>query len=517
MNPIDAEIHRHRFQSIAEEMGVVLRNTSISPNIKERLDFSCAISGDDGAMVAQAAHIPVHLGACHLVAREILSTLELEPGDVVVVNDPFRGGTHLPDVTLFAPVFDARGERVLFGALSRAHHADVGGGAPGSMGDFDEIFKEGLIIPPVRIERRGERVADVEAMFLANVRTPDERRGDLTAQIAATRLGRARLEEAMAREGEDVLRRAGTATMDRAARAIEDLVATLPDGRYEFEDRLDGEGSPLIRVAVDVRGRHMTVDFSGTDPTVPASVNAHEGITLACVFYVVRCLAPRDVPTNSGVLRPIEVVIPVDTVVGARHPAAVASGNVETSQRIVDVLLGALAPALPELIPAFSQGSMNNVALGGARSDGSPFTYFETIGGGAGAAPTGSGASGIHSHMTNTLNTPIEALENELPVRVREYTLRSKSGGEGRHRGGDGIVREMEMLTPVTVSWSTTRRSVGPSGMSGGGTGAPGRNIIIRGGKRRVVAARGTESLAAGDRLRLETPGGGGWGKGETR
>ncbi len=515
MNPIDVEVFRHLFQAIAEEMGVVLRKTAFSPNIKERLDFSCAVTGRNGDMVAQAAHIPVHLGSCHLTARCILERVDLEPGDIVILNDPFLGGTHLPDITLFAPVFlpGQTGKAAAFGVLARAHHADVGGGVPGSMGDFDELYKEGLILPPVKFVRGGRRVEDVEALLLANVRTPDERRGDLRAQEAAVRRGVLRLGEAAERYGAKRLMTAAKDLHDRAARAMSRVIDGLPGGRATFEDRLDGPDSPLIRVTLEKRGGRFHADFRGSSPQVAGAVNAHESITLSALFYCLRCLAPEDVPTNSGLLDAVTLEIPEDSIVGARRPAAVAGGNVETSQRLVDVIFGAFHRLLPQRIPAASQGSMNNLSLGGRSGDGRPFAYFETIAGGLGGGPEGPGASGMHSHMTNTLNTPIEALESALPLRVTAYRLRNHSGGAGASPGGEGVVREIEALAPMTVTLMTTRRLEGPYGLRGGAPGRPGRNRLVSPeGRAKSLPSRVTLPLAPGWRIRVETPGGGGFG-----
>ncbi|HGY92071.1 MAG TPA: hydantoinase B/oxoprolinase family protein [Planctomycetes bacterium] len=515
MNPIDVEVFRHLFQSIAEEMGVVLRRTAFSPNIKERLDFSCAVTGKDGDMVAQAAHIPVHLGACHLTARCILERVDLDPGDIVILNDPFLGGTHLPDITLFAPVFlpGQTGKAAAFGVLARAHHADVGGGVPGSMGDFDELYKEGLILPPVKLVRGGRRVEDVEALLLANVRTPDERRGDLRAQEAAVQRGVVRMQEAADRYGAKRLTAAAKDLHARAARAMSRVISDLPAGSASFEDRLDGPESPSIRVTLSKRKGRLHADFTGSSPQVASAVNAHESITLSALFYCLRCLAPEDVPTNSGLLEAVTLEIPEGSVVGARRPAAVAGGNVETSQRLVDVIFGAFHELLPGRIPAASQGSMNNLSLGGRDAEGRPFAYFETIAGGLGGGPEGPGASGMHSHMTNTLNTPIEALESALPLRVTAYRLRSRSGGVGRNPGGEGVVREIEALVPMTVTLMTTRRAEGPYGLEGGSPGRPGRNLLVRAdGRSRTLPARVTLTLEPGWRIRVETPGGGGFG-----
>ncbi len=515
MNPIDVEVFRHLFQSVAEEMGVVLRRTAFSPNIKERLDFSCAVTGKTGDMVAQAAHIPVHLGACHLTARCILERVDLEPGDVVILNDPFLGGTHLPDITLFAPVFlpGQVGKAAAFGVLARAHHADVGGGVPGSMGDFDELYKEGLILPPVKLVRGGRRMGDIEALLLANVRTPDERRGDLRAQEAAVQRGVIRMQEAAERYGAKRLAAAAKDLHTRAARAMSRVISDLPGGRACFEDRLDGPDSPSIRVTLEKRKGRLHADFAGSSPQVASAVNAHESITLSALFYCLRCLAPEDIPTNSGLLEAVTLEIPEGSVVGARRPAAVAGGNVETSQRLVDVILGAFHQLLPGRIPAASQGSMNNLSLGGRDVGGDPFAYFETIAGGVGGGPEGPGASGMHSHMTNTLNTPIEALESALPLRVTAYRLRSRSGGAGENPGGEGVVREIEALVPMTVTLMTTRRAEGPYGLSGGSSGCPGRNLLVRpDGRGKTLPARVTLTLEPGWRVRVETPGGGGFG-----
>ena len=512
MNPIELEIHRHLLESVAEEMGVVLRRTALSANIKERLDFSCAITDADADMVAQAAHIPVHLGSCHLTAGHLLARGDLEAGDVLLVNDPYRGGTHLPDITVFRPLFVEGFDGPLFGLIARAHHADVGGGVPGSMGDFDEIYKEGLIIPPVKIVRRGELDSDILDFVLANVRTPDERRGDLLAQIGATARGAATLEGLVARYGIATMREAGEALKDRADRAVKAVLRAMPRGRFEAEDRLDGPESPLIRVAIEVRGEGLVVDFEGSDPAMAGALNAHEAITLSCVFYCLRSLAADSVPTNSGCLRPLDLRLPPGSIVGAQSPSAVAGGNVETSQRIVDVVYHALAQALPDRIPAASQGSMNNLSFGGVDAEGQAFTYFETIAGGVGASATQRGASGLHSHMTNTMNTPTEALERSLPLRVRRYGLRRGSGGVGKHAGGEGVVREIEVLQAMTATLLTTRRESQPYGLDGGEPGGLGRNSLLSKGKTRRLAACGSVDLNPGDAIRIETPGGGAFG-----
>lgn len=514
IDPVELHVFRHLFAAVPEEMGAALRLSAFSPNIKERLDFSCALTGEDGRMVAQASHIPVHLGSTHVTAGAVLDALTLFPGDVVLLNDPWRGGTHLPDVTMFAPVF-LRGDRSpSFGVLCRAHHADVGGATPGSMGPACDVFGEGLVIPPVRLVKQGVPDADLFAMVLANTRTPAERRGDLDAQLAAVRAGAARVLELEAAYGRSRLLAAAAALEMHAQRATEAMLRRLDDGSGSAEVAMDLPGDPAIRVRLAKRGARLLVDFEGTDPAVPAPFNANEAITLSCVFYVVRLLLDEDLPTNSGCLAPIEVRIPPGCLLNAPRPAAVAGGNVETSQAVVEALLLALAGLAPGRIPAASQGTMNNVTVGGraGKRGAGPWTFYETLGGGAGAGPAGPGESGLQTHMTNTMNTPVEALENEFPLRVAAYRFRRASGGAGRFRGGEGLVREFEFLAPVRVAVLAGRRRRGPPGAAGGSPGAPGRDRIVRGGRVLPFPAGGTADLQPGDRLRIETPGGGGYG-----
>jgi N-methylhydantoinase B len=551
-DPIKLEIFKHLFAAVAEEMGTVLRKSSYSPNIKERRDFSCALFDARGRMVAQAAHIPVHLGSMPLSVEAAIQHFagDLNPGDVIILNDPFRGGTHLPDITMVSPVFfttestefTEKNKKISVDSVnsvvnkspigfvaSRAHHADVGGMTPGSMPVAREIFQEGLIIPPVKLVRGGETDPDILDLILANVRTPQERRGDLQAQIASNRRGAERFVDLVNRYGADEVDEAMDQLMAYTERMTRHLLASLPDGDYAFSDSLDNDGItpdpvPVI-VKVSIRGEQATVDFTGSAPQQQGSINAVKAITLSAVYYVFRCLLGLDVPNNAGCLAPIKVIAPPGTVVNALPPAPVAGGNVETSQRIVDVLLGALAQACPEKVPAASQGTMNNVTIGGSaltpsplslsgRGDGGEgrFAYYETIGGGMGARPNADGVSAIHSHMTNTLNTPIEALEYAYPLRVRRYEVRAGSGGEGKFRGGDGIVREVEVLTDCQVTLLTERRERGPYGLAGGGSGAPGENVVIRDGKEIALPGKGSVDLKAGDVLSIRTPGGGGYG-----
>ncbi len=516
LDPIRLEVFKHLFAAAAEEMGAVLRRASYSPNIKERRDFSCALFDASGRMIAQAAHIPVHLGSMPLSVAAAIEAHTFAPGDVVILNDPFRGGTHLPDLTLISPVF-VEGRLFAFVA-SRAHHADVGGMVPGSMPLSREIYQEGVVIPPLKLAEAGRLNEPLLELFLANVRTPQERRGDLRAQLAANERGAARLAEIAARYGAGEVQAYMEALLAYAERMTRRLLADLPDGTYAFEDVLDDDGiepEPVpIRVAVTIDGDEAIVDFTGSAPQRPGPVNAVYAITLSAVHYVFRSLLGLDVPNNAGCLAPIRVIAPEGTVVNARPPAAVAAGNVETSQRIVDVLLGALAQACPERIPAASQGTMNNVTVGGwDPRRGRPFAYYETIGGGMGARPNGDGPSAIHSHMTNTLNTPVEALEFAYPLRVLRYEVRRGSGGRGRFRGGDGIRRDLEVLVPARASLLTERRRFRPYGLAGGEPGAPGENVLIRDGQEIPLPGKGTVELRPGDVLSLRTPGGGGWGR----
>ena len=510
---VDLNVFRHLLASIPEEMGAVLRRAAFSPNIKERLDFSCALTGPEGDMAAQASHIPVHLGSVHVTGRHLLANVELHPGDLVLLNDPYRGGTHLPDVTLFAPVYAPGRKLPCMGVMCRAHHADVGGAWPGSMGPVHDLHGEGLVIPPVRLVREGCMDEDLLAMVLANTRTPDERRGDLLAQAAAVELGRDRLGGLFEEHGARRLLAATRALRHHAAKVTRDTIRTLPDGRFKAEASMDGPGTPVIRVEVRKRDDRLIVDFTGTDPAVDAPFNANEAITLSAVFYVVRLLVREDLPTNSGCLDPVEVVIPEGSLLNARRPSPVAGGNVETSQRIVDVLLLALADAAPDRVPACSQGTMNNLTAGGCRADGSPFTFYETLGGGAGGGPTRCGASGVQSHMTNTLNTPVESLENSYPVLVRAYRYREGSGGAGTHPGGDGLVREIEAREAMRVTLLAGRRREGAPGVAGGDAGATGNDRVRRaGGRWTPVPDSGGVAVNPGDAGRVETPGGGGWG-----
>ncbi|WP_272700255.1 hydantoinase B/oxoprolinase family protein [Desulfovibrio sp. Fe33] len=519
-NPILLEVFKNRFSSIAEEMGVTLTHTAFSPNIKERRDLSCAIFDAKGDMIAQAAHIPVHLGSMPLSVKAAMTAMEEQggfaPGDMVMLNDPFKGGTHLPDITIVAPVFAPETDEPVFFVANRAHHADVGGMSSGSMPLSVSLFQEGLIIPPVRIVRDGKTDAELMRLILNNVRTPLEREGDFSAQFMANITGVRRMNECIGKYGLDTCAHYGRALMDYSERITRQAVSSIPDGTFDFEDVLedDGQGNKdiAIRLTMTVEGDHARLDFSASGDQVQGGVNAVRAITLSAVLYVFRALAGRDIPANAGCMRPLAVITRPGSVVDAAFPAAVAGGNVETSQRLVDVLLGALSKALPQSMPAASQGTMNNLTIGG-RDGTSPFAYYETLAGGMGASPSHDGESAVHSHMTNTLNTPIEALEYAYPFRVREYAIRRGSGGRGRHNGGDGLIRELEMLADAEITVISERRTRGPFGVNGGRSGSPGVNVVISRDAAQTEPGKFHRTLRAGDRMRMETPGGGGYGE----
>jgi N-methylhydantoinase B len=515
-DPILLELYRHRFEGVAEEMGGTLQRTSYSPNIKERLDFSCAVFDADGGLVAQAAHIPVHLGAMPAsVAAALASVDRWAAGDVVVLNDPYEGGTHLPDVTMVSPVFVADRDRPSFFVASRAHHADVGGMTPGSLPLAHELVQEGLVVPPVKLYEGGAPNEALMRLLLRNVRTPEERRGDLAAQRAAHAVGTRRLQALVDAHGAEEVAAYARHLQAYSERRVRAALRDWPDGTYAFEDTLElaDDDPATLRVAATVEEGSVAFDFDGTDPADDGNLNAVLPITASACYYVVQGLVDAEVPMNAGSLAPVTVTAPEGTLVNADPPHAVAGGNVETSQRIVDTVLGALAPACPDRVPAAGQGTMNNLTVGGTRPDGASFAYYETIAGGMGAGPAGDGLSGIHVHMTNTLNTPVEALEQTYPFRVTTYRLRDDSGGPGRHRGGDGLVREYELEVPVTVTMLSTRRAEGPWGRDGGGPGAAGRNVLVHpDGTEEPLPAHFSRRLPAGSRLRVETPGGGGFG-----
>ncbi len=526
MDPVTLEVFRHLFTALAEEMGASLRRASFSPNIKERRDYSCALFNPAGVAVALGDHMPVHLGAMPMSVEAALREIgRLDPGDVVILNDPFRGGTHLPDITLIGPVHwtgTATEEPLLLGYVaSRAHHSDVGGMSPGSMPLAVEIFQEGLRIPPVRLFRRGVRNEDLWATLLANVRTPVERSGDLDAQLAALHTGRTRLLEMAERRGVETVLTAMDELIAYADRLLEAGLRRIPAGRYEAEDVMDddgfGSGPVPIRVALEVGEGRARVDFTGTAPQTRGGINAVAAITASATRYVFRCvveaLLETPLPAGGGSMSAVELVLPPRSLVNAAPPASVAGGNVEASQRITDVLLQAFGQALPDLVPALSQGTMNNTTVGGIDPrTGEGFAYYETVGGGMGAGPSGPGLSGVHCHMSNSLNTPIEALEHAYPFRVVRYALRRGSGGRGLHPGGDGLRRDVQLLTDARVTLLTERRLRAPRGVRGGEDGAPGENVLIRDGREEPLPGKVTFDARAGDVVSVRSPGGGGWG-----
>ena len=539
-DPVKLEIFKSLYSSVAEEMGVSLRRSAFSPNIKERRDYSCAVFNRDGVLIAQGDHMPVHLGSMPMSVRAALDTVSLDPGDIVVLNDPYAGGTHLPDVTMVAAVFGegARGRRgegetakarygsprrrvsasprPLFYVANRAHHADIGGATPGSMGRAEEIYQEGLRIPPVKLMIRGRVNDDVMRLISANVRVPEEREGDLTAQLGAIATGGERLLEIVERYGFKEADLYATHLINYTGEMMRRVIRDLPDGVYEAEDFLDDDGysDERVRIAVriEIRGDRADVDFSGSAPQVRGPINAVEAITVSAVYYVFRCLIPMNVPASWGIMQPINVTAPQGTVVNARPPAAVAGGNVETSQRIVDTVLLALSKSGAE-VPAASQGTMNNLTIGGTDSrTGKQFAYYETVAGGMGARPGLAGIDGIHTHMTNSLNTPAEALEYAYPLRVHRYAIRHGSGGGGQFRGGDGIVREVELLSDAQVTILSDRRKTRPYGLNGGEPGTAGRAVLITQDGERQLNGKDSTHASAGDRIRIESPGGGGYG-----
>ncbi|MFP4145867.1 MAG: hydantoinase B/oxoprolinase family protein [Phycisphaeraceae bacterium] len=518
LDAIELEIYKHLFASVAEEMGVRLMRSAYSPNIKERRDYSCALFDRRGRMIAQAAHIPVHLGSAPLSVQAVIARFEpatMTPASRYIVNDPFAGGTHLPDITVVAPVFLAGEAKPRFFVANRAHHADVGGSAPGSLPISSSIEEEGVRVPPSEID---EKLID---WLCHQTRTPDERRGDLFAQLAALDIGIERLAELCDKRGGAAVEQAAGDLQAYTARFVRQIIADMPDGDYAFEDVLDGDGRGAedipIRCRLTIAGDRATADFRESGDQVAGPVNAVRAITLSATMYVFRCLAPAEIPSNSGVLEAVEILTRPGSVVDAAYPAAVAGGNVETSQRIVDVLFGALAKALPEKVPAASCGSMNNLTIGGLdpRFDPPrPFAYYETIAGGAGGGPTGPGGSAVHTHMTNTRNTPVEALEHGYPFRVEAYRIRRGSGGVGRQPGGDGLVRRYVFDCDAEVTLLTERRTHPPYGLAGGAAGQMGANRLVRsGGEEELLPGKCTIEVHPGDALEIATPGGGGWGE----
>ncbi|QFU82421.1 hydantoinase B/oxoprolinase family protein [Natronorubrum aibiense] len=517
IDPVTLEVLRNQLESVAEEMGQTLIRGAYSPNIKERRDCSTALFDAEGRMIAQAEHIPVHLGAMP-ASVDAVREYDPKPGDVFVLNDPFRGGTHLPDVTMVSPLAPPNGDdegEIVGYAVSRAHHADVGGMTPGSMpAGAREIYQEGLRLPPTRLVDGGEPREDVRALILANVRNATERRADLRAQLAANERAEERLAALFNEHGRETVLAGFDAVIDYSHERIADEIDALPDGTYEASDVLEGDGitddDVEIRVTVTVDGESIDVDFTGTDGQLEGNLNAPLAVAKSATYFVVRCVTDPEIPPNHGCYEPVSVHAPEGSLLNPEVPAAVVGGNVETSQRVTDVVFTALAEATPERVPAQSQGTMNNLTIGGRDSS---FTYYETIAGGFGARADRDGMDGVQVGMTNTLNTPIESLETEYPLRVDRYAFRADSGGRGRFRGGLGLERTVTVETDATVSLLTERRRHAPRGVAGGENGATGENLI----DGEPVPAKTTVDVDAGTTVTVRTPGGGGHGDPDER
>jgi N-methylhydantoinase B len=523
VDPVELAVFQSAVHSIAEEMGAALRRTALSPNIKERRDYSCAVFDGQGRVIAMGDHMPVHLGSMPMSVQAAIAAIAFAPGDIAILNDPYAGGTHLPDITMVLPVFLSASPagQPAFYVSNRAHHADVGGSFAGSMGPASEIFQEGIRIPPVRIVREGKVDREMLDLILLNVRTPAEREGDLESQIGACRVGEQRIQQLAEKYGEPNLQPLIEELLDYSERLVRAVLRKMPTGSYSAEDWLDSDGVTdiprkiAVRLKFDPAAASVHVDFTGSSDQVAGSINAVRAITLSACFYMLRCLLADDAPATAGILRPLTLVTPTGSIVDARPPAPVAGGNVETSQRIVDVLLRALAEAVPDRVPAACAGTMSNLTIGGIDPrTGEPFTYYETAAGGMGARPGLDGISGVQTHMTNSLNTPIEALEYAYPFRVRRYAYRDGSGGAGQFRGGDGLVREVELLADAQVTLLAERRKFRPYGLQGGEDGTPGRASLVSpsGIDETELPGKCSRQLAKGSVLRLETPGGGGWG-----
>ena len=516
VDPVQLEVFHHLLSAFCEEAGARLRLSAISPNIRERADYSVAVFDRRGDLVAQAAHIPVHLGSAGDAVRAVFEELELADGDVALLNDPYRGGTHLPDVTMVRPVF-AQGRRPEFFVVNRAHHADIGGATPGSMGIARDLFAEGLVLPPVHFRRRGVLQQDLLRLLSRNVRGPEERLVDLRAQEASLAQLGVRLTGLTEQHGLAKVRAVTAALMDASERAGRAMLRALPPGRYAAEDQLDDDGlgrGPLsVSLELKLSRAGARFDWRGTCDQAEGGVNANRGIVTAACVYAVRCLCPGRLPTNQGLFRLLDVVTRPGSLVDPVSPAPVAGGNVETSQRLVDVALQAIGQAAPERAPAASAGTMSNLTFGGRRPDGEPFASYETLPGGAGASAGANGQSAIQTHMTNTRNTPIEELERRMPVRVRALSVRRGSGGRGARRGGDGLVKEVEALAPLRGAFLGERQRQGPPGAAGGRRGRPGKVSVERSGARARLLAKSSFDLGPGDVVIVETPGGGGHGE----
>jgi len=508
LDAIELSIFASRLDAVCDEMGAVLQRAAFSPNIRDRLDFSCAVFDADGQLCAQAAHIPVHLGSMAYAMQDIVSQLDWQQGDMVIVNDPYLGGTHLPDVTLISPLF-FDGNLQAFIA-NRAHHADIGAESPGSMPLSKSLDEEGLVIPPTKLYKAGQLNQSIIDSINASIRSGDAGQGDLAAQVSANQSGLLRLGELVESWSARAFQRSLVELNAYAERLAQDALKAIPDGSYTFTDVMDDDGlgheDITIATTITVDHHHVDVDFTGTASQVNGNINCPLSVAAAAVYYVFRCLMARQTPACAGSFRSITLTAPEGCLLNAKRPAAVAAGNVETSTRIVDVVAGALAKAMPEQIPAASHGSMNNLAMGSV-TDG--WDYYETMGGGMGASSRGDGLDGVQTHMTNTRNTPVEVMESVYPVRIKRYAIREQSGGRGQHHGGNGLLREIEFLKPANVTLLTERRHHAPWGLNEGTAGKVGKNKL----NNEVLPPKTTFKVNAGDQLTIETAGGGGWGK----
>lgn len=513
MNIIELSLFTSRLDAVCDEMGAVLQRAAFSPNIRDRLDFSCAVFNAEGELCAQAAHIPVHLGSMAYAMQNIVSQLDWHQGDMVIVNDPFLGGTHLPDITLIAPVY-LKGKLLAFIA-NRAHHADIGADSPGSMPLSKSLDEEGLIIPPTHLLKQGHMDEAFMAKILSSIRSGKAAQGDFAAQISANHAGVGRLESLMHSLGEAIFLTALSDLNDYGERLARSVIVEIPNGEYKFSDVMDDDGlgnfDLNISATINIKDQNVSVDFTGTADQTEGNINCPLSVAAAAVYYVFRCLMPKQTPACAGSFRPITITAPEGCLLNAKRPAAVAAGNVETSTRIVDVVMGALAQALPDRIPAASHGSMNNLAMGSVRRGVSDqaWDYYETIGGGMGAGSKSDGLDAVQTHMTNTRNTPIEVMETSYPVRIKQYAIRKNSGGKGLHKGGDGLVREFEFLKPANVTLLTERRLHQPWGLNDGSAGDIGQNLL----NGKTLSPKVCIDVKAGDCLTIKTPGGGGWGK----
>ena len=512
------EVIRGALVYAAEEMGIALKKSAYSPNIKERMDHSCALFDPERRLIAQAEHIPVHLGSMSFAVREGLNAYKgkLGPGDMILLNDPYLSGTHLPDLTLIAPIY--HGDLLIGYAANKAHHTDIGGKAPGSIaGDSTELFQEGLIIPPVKFVKSGAIDPELSWLIRSNVRTPEVQMGDLRAQIAANYTGIRRVLELAEKYGAQVLHTSMEEIMDYSERRMRAAISEMPGGVYEASDYMEdvpGWGLAEIRVKVTVEGGGVSFDYSGTCPQVEAPINAPLGVTIAGIYYTLITVTDPTIPVNDGCFRPVTLIIPEGTMMNPRRPAPVAGGNVETSQRNVDVLMKAFARIMPGKVTAAGLGTMNNVSVGGIRPDGTPWTFYETIGGGSGGRPNSDGVDGVHVNMTNTMNTPVESIEAYLPMRFLSYGLRPDTGGAGEYRGGCGIERSwMLTVSRATLSILAERTKVKPWGLQGGEPGALGEYILVKwNGDIFKLPSKCTVQMEKGDSLIIHTPGGGGFG-----